>query len=137
MSADNAHDFNVEVDTVDRSRWSDILLQFDDATIYQTWSYASVIYGESNLSHVVLKDNDDVVAVAQVGIRHFRALQTATANVHWGPLWRKKNTTHSNRYFEGIVKALINEYGGRRHMLLRVWTFELQQIVIHFIQFTQ
>jgi len=118
-------DFHIEVDTVNKAQWSDLLSQFDDATIYQTWSYGAVLYGANNLSHIILEEDNNIIAVAQVGIRYFRAIQTSTANVHWGPLWRKKNTTYSIDNFEGIIKALINEYGIKRRLLLRIWPFEI------------
>jgi hypothetical protein len=125
MFADNPSDFHVEVDTVNKVQWSDLLMQFDDTTIYQSWSYASVLYGKNNLSHLVLKNNDNIIAIAQIGIRYFPLLGTATANVHWGPLWRKKNTALSIDNFEGIIKALINEYGIKRRLLLRIWPFDI------------
>ena len=125
MLGDNPSDFYVEVDNVNKAQWSDLLLQFDDATIYQTWSYASVLYGENNLSHLVLKRDGSVIAIVQIGIKYFPLLGTATANVHWGPLWRKKNTVLTLDNYEGIIKALINEYGNKRHLLLRIWPFEI------------
>jgi len=125
MLADNQSDFHVEVDTVNKVQWSDLLSQFDDATIYQTWSYATVLYGTSNLSHLILKKGKHLIAIAQIGIRYFPLLGTSTANIHWGPLWRKKNTALSIDNFEGIIKALINEYGIKRRLLLRIWPFEI------------
>jgi hypothetical protein len=120
-----ATNHHIEVDTVNKAQWSDLLMQFDDATIYQTWSYASILYGSNNLSHLILKNDNQIIAIAQVGIRYFRTLHTATANIHWGPLWRKKNTKYSLENFKAIINALINEYGIKRHFLLRIWPFEI------------
>jgi hypothetical protein len=34
--------YSAEFDTVDATTWSDMLDRFDDASIYQTWSYDAV-----------------------------------------------------------------------------------------------
>ena len=54
-----------EIDTVDELTWCEILEQFDDANIYQTWSYAAVRCGRQNTSHLLLKEKGDIVAIAQ------------------------------------------------------------------------
>ena len=35
-------DYRVETDKIDKEAWSRVLLEFDDANIYQTWSYGAV-----------------------------------------------------------------------------------------------
>ena len=45
-----------------------LLNDFDDANIYQTWSYGAVRWGEKNLSHVILKKHNEVVAATQLRI---------------------------------------------------------------------
>lgn len=47
--------YDVEIDQVEKTEWSKLVQRFDDATIYQTWSYGLVRWGEKNLSHLVLK----------------------------------------------------------------------------------
>ena len=42
------------------TEWSQMLDLFDDANIYQTWSYGAVRWGRKNLSHLVLKRNGEV-----------------------------------------------------------------------------
>jgi hypothetical protein len=38
--------YRVEYDDVSRDEWTCLLEQFDDANIYQTWTYGSVRWGE-------------------------------------------------------------------------------------------
>jgi hypothetical protein len=45
--------YHVEVDQVTKEEWSELLLRFDDATIYQTWSYGACA-GEK-INSLVLK----------------------------------------------------------------------------------
>lgn len=119
-------DIMTEVDSVNKEEWSELLWEFDDATIYQTWSYASIMYGPDNVSHIILKKNNNIIAIAQTGIRYFPQLGTATANVHWGPLWHKKNTPATQDNFDKILKAIVNEYGIKRGFLLRIWPFQFE-----------
>lgn len=58
--------YSLEVDTVSNTEWSALLRQFDDATIYQTWSCGAVLWGADRLSHVVLRNGDEAVGIAQV-----------------------------------------------------------------------
>ena len=63
-----APDYSSEVDTIDEMAWCQILDQFDDANIYQTWSYDEVRYGRDKISHLLLQKNGEIVAIAQARI---------------------------------------------------------------------
>ena len=43
--------WQVEVDRATPAEWSAMLDLFDDANLYQTWSYGAVRWGRKNLSH--------------------------------------------------------------------------------------
>ena len=116
--------YHVEIDNVDKTLWSELLMQFDDASFCQTWSYAAVLYGEKNLSHLILKKDGDVIAMAQVGIKKVSSLCTG-ANIHWGPLWRKKDSTLNLNNFSQMISALKSEYAINRCLLLRMWPNEI------------
>ena len=58
----------VRVDQTDASEWSELLCQFEDASIYQSWAYGSVHWGDRQLSHLVLERDSKVVAMAQVRV---------------------------------------------------------------------
>ena len=90
--------YTAEVDTVDEQRWYQILQEFDDANIYQTWSYAAVTCGRRNMSHLILRKHGDVATVAQVRIAKLPLIKAGIAYVRWGPLWRRRSTQAGRGY---------------------------------------
>jgi hypothetical protein len=112
--------FETQIDAVGRDSWSDAIAQFNDATIYQTWSYGAVRWGESQLSHVVLKRNGDIVAAAQARTMTVPGLGRGIAYVPFGPLWRRAGREPEAETFRGIVRALHDEYVRKRGLLLRL-----------------
>jgi lipid II:glycine glycyltransferase (peptidoglycan interpeptide bridge formation enzyme) len=112
--------FSVQIDELDAPEWSGLLCQFDDASIYQTWSYGAVRWGRTQLSHVVLKRNGQAVAMAQVRVLKLPAMRTGIAYVRWGPLCRLRGAPFDAAAFQQITQALKHEYVGRRGLLLRV-----------------
>ena len=46
--------YSVEADSLDKHRWHDIVQEFDDANLMQTWSYGAARWGQDKLSHVCL-----------------------------------------------------------------------------------
>src|SRR5260370_917330 len=83
--------YTAEVDTVDEPAWSRLLETFDDANIYQTWPYASVLSGERNSSRLILRKDGDVVALVQARIASLPFVRAGVAHVRWGPVWRRAN----------------------------------------------
>src|SRR6266508_4384610 len=83
-----ASGYSVEIDNVDKESWHDLVEKFDDASIYQTWSYEAVKSGENRLSHMVLKRKGEIVAAAQVRIVKAPVVNVGAAYVRWGPLWQ-------------------------------------------------
>ena len=63
---------------------------FEDANLYQTWSYGEVRWGRKNLSHLVLKRNDEVVGMAQLRIIRPTRLNFGMAYLRWGPLCHRR-----------------------------------------------
>lgn len=118
--------YHIDIDGIDESDWAELLTQFADATIYQTWSYAAVLYGKTNLSHAVLKKDGYVVSIAQVGIKKIPIFRLGIANIHWGPLWRKKNCGHDINNLAIMINTLKYEYSVKRALLLRIWPNEIE-----------
>lgn len=112
--------YGVEFDNVSRDEWDCLLQQFDDANIYQTWTYGSVRWGERNLSHQVVKKNDEVIAIAQVAIKKVPILGLGIAYIPWGPLWRKKGNPIDPKNLQYGISSLKDEYAIKRGLLLRV-----------------
>jgi lipid II:glycine glycyltransferase (peptidoglycan interpeptide bridge formation enzyme) len=112
--------YKVEVDKVSSAEWSDIISKFDDATIYQTWSYGAIRWGEKNLSHLVLKYNGEIVAAAQLRILQLPMLKRGIAYISEGPLWRRNGKEISLNNFKQIIKAIKEEYAINRKLLVRL-----------------
>ena len=70
---DTLSNFQVSIDAIGKDEWNRLLGQFDDALIQQTWDYGAVCWGEEQLSHLLLRQKDVVVAMAQVRIEIGRA----------------------------------------------------------------
>lgn len=105
---------------LDEREWSLILQKFDDANILQTWPYASVLSGKEHISHVIVRKNRQIVSVALARIAKVPFLNVGIAYVGWGPLWRSGTGTHELNTFRQTVRALRNEYVGRRGLVLRL-----------------
>lgn len=111
--------FTVEVDAIGPAAWDEALQSFDDASIYQTWAYGAVISGERNNSHIVLRNDGVIVAMAQARIVRLPLLPVGMAYVRWGPLWRRCGSCDI-RYFRQAIRALRNEYVCRQRLTLRL-----------------
>jgi lipid II:glycine glycyltransferase (peptidoglycan interpeptide bridge formation enzyme) len=117
---DLAPGFTSSVDTVDERSWSELLARFEDASIYQTWSYDAVRCGAANISHLVLKRDDAAVAVAQARIVRVPFLPIGIAYVRWGPLWRLRGTEPHPDIVRQAIRALRNEYACKRGFQIRL-----------------
>lgn len=113
-------DYDCRIDCVTEEEWTPLLLQFNDSTIYQTWSYGKVRWGEKNISHFILKKNGKVVGIAQVVIRKIPILKIGIAYVPWGPIWLKKGEKKNPELFRALVEGLKKEYSIKRSLLLRI-----------------
>jgi hypothetical protein len=113
--------YTYEVDSVNKSEWTDLLLQFDDASIYQTWEYGSVFFGEKNISHFILKRDTIPVAITQVRIYSFPLKIGGLAYIRWGPLWKLKNSEYDVHIFKNCINALHKEYVIKRKLALKIF----------------
>ena len=112
--------WQVEVDRVTPAEWSSMLDLFDDANLYQTWSYGAVRWGRKNLSHVVLKRNDEVVGITQVRIVRPTSLKFGMAYLRWGPICHRRGTELDSEVFARMADALHREYVVKRRFLLHI-----------------
>jgi hypothetical protein len=111
---------HIEIDTTSEDRWSGVCLQFRDATINQTWGFGAVMSRERGLSHMVLRREDSVLAAVQVRLVTVPMLKAGIAYVGWGPMWRRKAHNDDLEHLQKILRALRDEYVGRRGLLLRI-----------------
>ncbi|HWY53287.1 MAG TPA: hypothetical protein VNZ03_02420 [Terriglobales bacterium] len=110
-----------EVDSVDEQTWGQLLQEFDDANIYQTWPYAAVVCGLRNMSHLVLKQNGEIAAIAQARITKLPVLNLGVAYIQWGPLCRRHTTEVNRETFRQAIRALRNEFVCKRGLTLRLF----------------
>lgn len=113
--------YTAQFDNVDESGWYELLQRFDDASIYQTWAYASVVGGKNRISRMVLRKEGEVVAIAIARITKVPWLKAGIAYVMWGPLWRRRGVQADPEVFQQAVRALRNEYMGQRGLVLRLF----------------
>ncbi len=118
--------YSVEIDKVNAPEWTDLLKKFDDASIYQTWPYGSIRWGENNLSHLVLKKNGEIVAAAQLRIIRFPFIGKGIAYMPWGPVWRLHEKEEDVETIRHMIRAIVEEYVVRRGLLLRVAPNEIE-----------
>ena len=118
--------YAVEVDCHDPSAWNGIVDRFSDASLYQTGPYGEVRWGEKNVSRLVVKKKDQVLAAAQVRLFRIPVLNTGIAYVFYGPMWKPRLTGPDIRNYRIGLRALVDEYVRSRKFILRVrpWGFE-------------
>jgi hypothetical protein len=116
----------VEIDGRNREEWSRILEHFDDASIYQTWDYGAVRWGEKNLSHMVFKKKGRIISAAQSRIIRLPQVLKGVAYAFYGPMWRARDQPRDKEAFRLGLRAMTNEYVRKRGLILRIrpWGFE-------------
>lgn len=116
----NMPGWSVEIDRVDNEEWDGITGMFEDGSIYQSWAWGGVRWGEKNLSHVVLRRDGRLAAAAQAWIIKIPVLGFGIAYVKWGPMWHPRAGGPDPERFRLIVRALKEEYALRRGLFLRI-----------------
>jgi Acetyltransferase (GNAT) domain len=112
--------YQVEVDRATPAEWSRMLDLFDDANLYQTWSYGTVRWGRKNLSHLVLRRNGEVLGMTQVRIIRPTRFNFGMAYLRWGPLCHRRGTELDAKAVLGIARALQEEYAYRRGLFVQI-----------------
>jgi hypothetical protein len=113
-------DFRVEVDGVTGAAWHGLVSQFDDANIYQLWQLAETGRRADDVSRLVLRQGDEVVAAAELRLFCLPLTRSGVAYLRWGPLWRRTGRTPDPEHFRLALRALRTEYVERRGMVLRL-----------------
>lgn len=114
-------EYTAEFDALGSAEWAKILDRFDDANIYQTWSYNAVRHGEGRLSNFVLRFLGRIVSAGQLVVVKIPSLGTGAAYMRWGPLWRERDSRPDTTVFRMAVRVLRNEYVIRRGLCLRIF----------------
>jgi lipid II:glycine glycyltransferase (peptidoglycan interpeptide bridge formation enzyme) len=112
--------YTVLVDQFTESEWNSLLQGFADASIYQTWAYGAVCWGERQLSHLVLRRDGEPVALAQLRVVRVPVLGSGIAYLRCGPMCTTRSTPWDADVCRAITEALVQEYVVRRRLVLRV-----------------
>ncbi len=120
---DQTSQFRVEVDSLNPDAWTDVVEQFDDGCIHQTHSFGATIWGDERVSHLLLFEEDIIVAASQVITVHIPGLGAGIAHCKFGPMWRRDGQERLEIYRE-ILSAMRKEYAVRRGLFLRVKPWE-------------
>ncbi len=112
--------YTVGIDDVQPDEWAELLLQFEDASLYQSWSYGAICWGADQLSHLVLRRDGSVVAMAQVRVVRLPVIRKGIAYVRWGPLCRRRGEASPGEVLERMLRELKVEYVDRRGLMLRL-----------------
>lgn len=112
--------YTAEFDQCDGPSWHELMNHFDDANLYQAWSYEMVRYGGKGSTHMVLRKGDSVAAMAMARVRSVPLSRTGIAYVLWGPMWRAAGSTDGQQVFRLAVRALRRELSLRRGLVLRL-----------------
>ena len=96
-------------------------MQFDDASLFQTWSYGISGPATHSVSHVVIKEGDDPLGCCQVVIRKSPFLNIGIAYVNRGPLCLRKGRIFKPDILVQIIREIKEEYAIKRGYLLRFW----------------
>ena len=112
--------YTAEIDAVDEYQWHRQLKEFDDANIFQTWAYGAARWGESNLSHALIRENGEVVGLAQTSVVQAPLFGKILGYVVFGPIWQRRSSSKDIGRYMAIVRALREEYVKRRGLCLRL-----------------
>ncbi len=110
----------IDVDRVNEEAWNEALELFDDASIYQTWAYGAVRWGDAQLSHIVVREEGRIIAAAQVRIVLFPLISRGVAYIRWGPMWRLKSGPAQVSKLKRIADAIEHEYLDKRGLVIRI-----------------
>ena len=110
----------VVVDEISALEWNGLLLQFSDASVYQTWAFGAACWNEKELSHLVLHDQGQIRGAVQVRVVTVPLLGSGVAYVRWGPLFRRQGAAEDPEAAQAILEALKREYVDRRKLVLQI-----------------
>ena len=113
-------DYQIDVDRVSPGEWAASLEQFQDANLYQTWSYGAARWGAQRLSHVLLRDRENLVGMAQVVVVQPSHLRVGMAHLRWGPVCQRLGRDLDLDSMKRMAAALHEEYAVKRGLFLRV-----------------
>jgi len=112
--------FLFEMDNMDSATWDQLITQFEDASIYQSWAFGKSATRFASASHIVMKEGCEVYGCCQVRLKRLYPLKIGVADINWGPLCRRKGKSFEPQVLAEFLRKIIMEYGRKRGYLLRI-----------------
>lgn len=112
--------YRLEKGRLQKAQWHEVLKEFEDASLYQSWEFGAVNWGQERLEHVILRQGQTVLAAAQVLVMEIPLIRGGLAYVRWGPLWRRRGGQREPACLVRMIRALSEEYAGKRRLALRI-----------------
>jgi lipid II:glycine glycyltransferase (peptidoglycan interpeptide bridge formation enzyme) len=112
--------YSLETEVCSEKSWYCYLELFDDSNLYQTQSYNRHSKGGKHLSHLILKKNDKVIAIAQLRLFLIPFLNKGIAYLLRGPIWKRKGEDECLDTLDRMLEALYNEYVIKRKLVLLI-----------------
>lgn len=109
-----------QIGDLEKGQWDELIQAFDDADLCQTWSYGAARWGDRNLSHLALWQDDRIIGAAQVAIVRLPGLKTGLAYVKWGPMWRRRDLDPDPETLRLLVDSLYTNFISKRGLVLRL-----------------
>jgi hypothetical protein len=119
MIRDRKDGYCVEVDSVDPHDWYKLVVDFGDANLYQVWHHGAGTRLSADVSRLVLRKEDEVIAAAETRLYRVPLIQGGIAYSLWGPLYRRSSLDQAV-VFQRVLRDMKDEYVGRRGMVLRI-----------------
>ena len=116
-----ADGYCAEIDSANEAAWNELIALFNDASLNQTWAFGAVKTGERNLSRLILRYQNEIVAAAQVRVKTIPLVGFGAAYVSWGPMWMRRDREPMAENFRQAIRALRNEYVAKRGLCLRLY----------------
>ncbi|MDT3694861.1 MAG: peptidoglycan bridge formation glycyltransferase FemA/FemB family protein [Ignavibacterium sp.] len=113
----------------DKAFWHASLREFEDANIYQTWNFASIVQNEKRVKHLALYLNQNLISLVTVRIRTVPFLNRGIAYILNGPVWQKRNQEINIQILADIFVALREEFVVKQQLVLRIQPFIFSDMV--------
>ncbi|MBK1866167.1 lipid II:glycine glycyltransferase FemX [Aestuariivirga sp. YIM B02566] len=111
--------FRVEIDSIADHEWDRIASAFADIHHEQTACYAG-LHWKGRDSHLLLSRDGMPVAGARVALVKLPLIDRGLAYLRFGPFWRRRDQAADPEIYRAMIRALVEEYCGRRGHCLSV-----------------
>lgn len=102
-----------------KEEWNELLSEFNDASIYQTWEFPIWAQNEKRVEHLAFYENDNLIGLALARIRTAPIINWGIVYIYRGPICNRKNSNNDFKNLNKIIDILTNEFLLKRKHLIR------------------